>query len=93
MKPDDIISYSQLVAEEKANLRDTALRESTFLQSETPPQFLSKAKNNMVAIPGRLLYSTQSPARLCLLAKNKNADVKRGFRDRVEVEIQSALAA
>jgi type I restriction enzyme M protein len=36
----------------------------------------------MVALPGQLFYSTQIPVCLWLLAKNKNADAKRGFRDR-----------
>jgi type I restriction enzyme M protein len=36
----------------------------------------------MVALPGQLFYSTPIPVCLWFLAKNKNADVKRGFRDR-----------
>ena len=36
----------------------------------------------MVASPGLLFYSTQIPVCLWFLAKNKNADAKRGFRDR-----------
>jgi type I restriction enzyme M protein len=36
----------------------------------------------MVAMPGQLFYSTQIPVCLWFLAKNKNADAKRGFRDR-----------
>lgn len=36
----------------------------------------------MVALPGQLFYSTQIPVCLWFLAKNKNADGKRGFRDR-----------
>ncbi len=35
----------------------------------------------MVALPGQLFYSTQIPVCLWFLAKNKNADAKRGFRD------------
>ena len=38
----------------------------------------------MVAMPGQLFYSTQIPVCLWFLAKNKNADAKRGFRDRRE---------
>ena len=38
--------------------------------------------NCMVALPGQLFYSTQIPVCLWFLAKNKNADAKRGFRDR-----------
>ena len=34
------------------------------------------------ALPGQLFYSTQIPVGLWFLAKNKNADAKRGFRDR-----------
>ena len=47
----------------------------------------------MVAVPGQLFYSTQIHVCLRFLAKNKNADAKRGFRDRVEVDNQLALAA
>lgn len=36
----------------------------------------------MVALPGKLFYSTQIEVCLWFLAKNKNADAKRGFRDR-----------
>ena len=36
----------------------------------------------MVALPGQLFYSTQIPVCLWFIAKNKNADTKRGFRDR-----------
>jgi type I restriction-modification system DNA methylase subunit len=43
---------------------------------------LSAANNNMAALPGQLFHRTQIPVYLCFLAKNKNADAKRGFRDR-----------
>ena len=43
----------------EADLVDTALRDSALPQSEATPQVLSKAKNNMVALPGQLFYSTQ----------------------------------
>ncbi len=36
----------------------------------------------MVALPGQLFYSTQIPVCLWFLAKNKNVDANRGFRDR-----------
>ncbi len=36
----------------------------------------------MVALPGQLFYSTQIPVCLWFIAKNKNIDDKRGFRDR-----------
>jgi type I restriction enzyme M protein len=36
----------------------------------------------MVALPGQLFYSTQIPVCLWFLAKSKNADAQRGFRDR-----------
>ena len=36
----------------------------------------------MVALPGQLFYSTQISVCLWFLERNKNADVKRGFRDR-----------
>ena len=38
----------------------TARRGSAFPQSEANPQVLSKAKNNMVALPGQLFHSSQS---------------------------------
>jgi type I restriction enzyme M protein len=36
----------------------------------------------MVALPGQLFYSTQIPVCLWFLAKSKEADSQRGFRDR-----------
>jgi len=36
----------------------------------------------MVTLPGQLFYSTTIDVCLWILAKNKNADAKRGFRDR-----------
>ena len=36
----------------------------------------------MVALPGQLFYSTQIPVCLWFLAKSKEADTQRGFRDR-----------
>lgn len=47
----------------------------------------------VVTLPGQFFYSTQIPVCLWFLAKNKNADAKRGFRDRLEVGNQLALAA
>ena len=38
--------------------------------------------SNFASLPGQLFYSTQIPVCLWFLAKNKNADAKRGFRDR-----------
>lgn len=38
----------------EADLVDTALRDSALTQSEATPQVLSKAKNNMVALPSQL---------------------------------------
>jgi len=93
MKPDDIISWSALVAEEKANLQDTALRDSAFHESEIIPQVVSEAKDNMVALPGQLFYSTLILVCLWFLAKNKKADAKRGFRGRFGVENILALAS
>jgi hypothetical protein len=77
----------------EADLVNTALRDSAFPQSKATPQVLSAAKNNMVALPGQFLYSTQIPVYLWFLAKNKNADAKRGSRDHLEVNNQLALAA
>jgi hypothetical protein len=56
----------------EADLVDTALRDSAFLQSEASPQVLSKAKNNMVALPGQLFYSTQIPVCLWFIARDKS---------------------
>ncbi len=44
-------------------------------------------------LPSQLFYTTQIPVCLWFLAKNKNADAKRGFRDRLGLENQLALAA
>ena len=38
--------------------------------------------SNFASLPGQLFYSTQIPVCLWFHAKNKNADAKRGFRDR-----------
>jgi hypothetical protein len=54
----------------EADLVGTAVRDSAFPQRETTPQVLSKAKNNMVAFPGQLFYSTQIP--ICLWFNGKN---------------------
>jgi type I restriction-modification system DNA methylase subunit len=43
---------------------------------------LSAVKDIMVALPGGLFDCTRIPVYLWFLAKNKNADAKRGFRDR-----------
>ena len=48
----------------EADLVDTALRGSAFQLGEASPQVVSEAKNNMVALPGQLFYSTQIP--VCL---------------------------
>jgi len=57
-------------------------------------QFIeSRAVDVMVADGPNLFYSTQVPVCLWFLAKNKNADAKRGFRDRLGLENQLALAA
>jgi hypothetical protein len=54
---------------------------------------LSAAKNNVVALTGQFFYNPQIAVGLRFLVKSKNADAKRGFRDRLEVENQLALAA
>ncbi len=41
---------------------------------------LGDQRDCMVALPGQFFYSTQIPVCLWFLAKNKNADAKRGFR-------------
>ncbi|MCB1234691.1 MAG: N-6 DNA methylase [Verrucomicrobiae bacterium] len=56
----------------EADLGDTALRDSAFSQSEANPQVLSAAKNNMVARPGQLFYSTPIPVCLWFLTRDKN---------------------
>ena len=60
----------------EADLVDTALRDSAFLQSEAIQHVVSEAKDNMAAFPGQLFYGTQIPVCLWFLAKNKNADAK-----------------
>jgi hypothetical protein len=56
--------------------------DSGSAQSSTLMGFdLSAADNNLAALLGQLFYSTQIPVCLWFLAKNKNADAKRGFRD------------
>ena len=52
-----------------------------------------RAPRTRRALPGQLFYSTQIPVCLWFLAKNKNAAAKRGFRDRLGLENQLALAA
>ena len=54
----------------EAGLVDTALRDSAFLQSEAIPQVVGEAKDNMLALPGQLFYSTQIP--VCLWFSGKN---------------------
>ena len=41
------------------NDSDTALRGSAFPKSEAIPQVVIAAKDNMVALPGQLFFSTQ----------------------------------
>ena len=43
----------------EADLVDTALRDSAFPQREATLQVLSKAKNNMIALPGQLFMATE----------------------------------
>jgi len=47
----------------------------------------------MVAFPGQLFYSTQIPVCLGFLAKNKNTDAKRGFRDRRHIIASSHITS
>ena len=91
MKPDDIISYSELVAEEKANLQGDVMRGSSFPQSEPNPQAPSSAKNKMFALLSQLFCGTQMPLCPWFLAKNKSADAKRGETAYVDNDL--ALAA
>jgi len=63
------------------------------VQSSTLIGFdLSAAKDIMVALPGQLFDCMHS--RLSLVPHEKqNADAKRSFRDRVEMEVELALTA
>ncbi len=61
---------------------DTALRDAAFSQMGVNSQVLSVAKDNMVAFPGQLFYSTKIPVCLWFFAKTKVADAKRGLRVR-----------
>ena len=72
----------------EADLVDTAVRDSAILQREATPQVLSKAKNNMVALPGQLFYSTQIPVCLWFFWKNEPAGKCRAVS-----ELELALAA
>lgn len=72
----------------EADLVDTALRDSAFPQSEATPQVLSKAKNNMVALPGQLFISTQIPVYLWFSGKKEPAGICRAVS-----ELELALAA
>jgi hypothetical protein len=56
------------------NDSDTALRDGAFLQSEATPQVVSEAKNNIVALPGQLFYSPQTPVCLWFCGKNNALD-------------------
>ena len=49
--------------------------------------------SNFAPLPGQLFYSTQIPVCRWFLAKNKADDATHGFRDRVGVDNQLALAA
>lgn len=56
----------------EVDLVDTALRDSAFGKSETIPQVVSEAKDNMVALPGQLFYSTQIPVCLWFISRDKS---------------------
>ncbi len=51
---------------------DTALRDSAFDKSEAIPQVVSEAKDNMVALPGQLFYSTPIPVCLWFISRDKS---------------------
>ena len=54
------------------DLVDTALRDSAFHRSKATAQVVSETKNNMVALPGQLFYSTQIPVCLWFSGKNEH---------------------
>lgn len=64
------------------------MRESASPQSEAIPQVVSKAKDNMAALPGQLFYSTQIPVCLWFCGKNEPAGKCRAVS-----ELELALAA
>jgi hypothetical protein len=66
----------------EVDLVDSALRDSTLLQSEATLQVQSAAKSNTVALPGMLFYSMQLPVCLWFLARSNVAAARHGFRDR-----------
>ena len=55
------------------DLVDTAPRENAISEGEAIPQVVSEAKDNMIALPGQLFYTTQIPVCLWFLTKNKKA--------------------
>ena len=86
-KPESVSSSAATFGFEAA-LVDIALRDSAFPQSEATSQVLSKAKNNMVALPGQLFYSTQIPVCFWFSGKTEPADKSRAVS-----ELEPALAA
>jgi hypothetical protein len=66
----------------KADSVDTSLRDSAFPRSKAIHQVMSESKDNTIAHPDQLFYSTHIYSCLWFLAKNKTADAKRWFRDR-----------
>lgn len=64
----------------ESNLVETALRDSALGISEAPPEVLSTRKNDMFTLAGQLLCKAQISVCSWLLAKNKAADARRGFR-------------
>ena len=58
-----------------------------------PSRRHNSAQRTRRALTGQLFTNTQIPVCLGFLAKNKNADAKRGFRRRRRLDNQLAFAA
>ena len=78
----------QVVSEAKDNMAGFVLTNGSMSSNQSGEGDIRRALieadlvDCMVALPGQLFYSTQIPVCLWFIAKNKNADAKRGFRDR-----------
>ena len=74
----------QVVSEAKDNFRkdDDVKRGFRDRQQRQTPEVMLENTTIRRALPGQLFSSTQIPVCLWFVEKNKNANAKRGFRDR-----------
>ena len=73
----------------KASSKPSSSKDSTATIGFEAKLWLAadELRNNTDARPGQVFYSRQVPIRLRFLAKNKAADAKLGFRDRLKQTI------